>query len=164
MTLRVTAGASPSASGDELARVHAAAFASPTSGPAPWSAATFVSMTEMDGLLWVEARDAADASDSLLGFALFRPVLDEAELLTIARDPAAAGAGVGGAALRAGLATLREQGGAVVFLEVARRNAAARRLYASAGFIQVGEREQYYHACDGHIDDALILSLSFEIS
>ena len=166
MTLRVVASERPGADAAAHARVHALAFASPDSGPDAWSEATFQSMRKMDGLNWVEATEAAPSEKgasadigALKGFALFRRAGEEADLLTIARDPSIAGAGIGRLLLDAGLQALAEFGIRQVFLEVAKRNAPARKLYDLAGFTEVGERKRYYHTRDGQFEDALILSL-----
>lgn len=87
------------------------------------------------------------------GLVLARNAADEAELLTLAVVPAARRAGRGAALLRAALAEAQRRGAAAMFLEVGSRNAAARSLYARAGFLQVGQRRGYYS--DG--DDALVL-------
>lgn len=48
---------------------------------------------------------------------------------------------------------MSEAGAARIFLEVSVENAAARRLYARAGYTQIGRRKAYY--ADG--TDALVL-------
>ncbi len=162
MTLQVFAGERPSADAAEHARVHAGAFASADSGPEAWSEATFHSMRKMDGFNWIEASERGmdmTGAGPLRGFALFRRAGEEADLLTIARDPAVLGAGIGQLLLDAGLRALAEFGIRQVFLEVAKRNAPARKLYGLAGFTEVGERKRYYHTRDGRFEDALILSL-----
>lgn len=87
------------------------------------------------------------------GFVLASAAAGEAEILTIAVVPAARRQGVGGALLAAALAGARLRGATTMFLEVAEGNAAARALYAAAGFHEVGRRRRYY--ADGA--DALVL-------
>lgn len=78
------------------------------------------------------------------GMALARVVADEAEVLTLAVDPAARRRGIGRALLTQILTTARTQGAATLFLEVASGNAPALALYADAGFTEIGRRRAYY--------------------
>ena len=66
------------------------------------------------------------------------------------------GRGVGRRLLAAGLDQAGRLGVVAVLLEVAPGNAAARRLYAAAGFEAVGRRRGYY----GNGGDALVLRLA----
>jgi len=52
------------------------------------------------------------------------------------------------------LRQMHEEGLLVIFLEVRASNAAARRLYASRGFHEVGVRPNYYKR---PVEDALVL-------
>lgn len=87
------------------------------------------------------------------GMILARVAADEAEVLTLAVDPAAQRQGLGGTLLEQALDTARQRGAKAAFLEVASGNAPARALYAAAGFVMVGRRPGYYP--DG--GDALVL-------
>ena len=87
------------------------------------------------------------------GMALASVAGEEAEVLTLAVVPAGRRHGLGGALLDAALRETRNRGAHVVFLEVSEANRAARRLYAAAGFVEVGRRRRYY--ADGA--DALVL-------
>jgi len=87
------------------------------------------------------------------GMILARTAADEAEVLTLAVDPAAQRRGVGRALLRQGMATARERGAKAMFLEVAAGNTPAQALYAVAGFALVGRRPRYYSGGG----DALVL-------
>ena len=78
------------------------------------------------------------------GMILARVVADEAEVLTLAVDPAARRHGLGWALLVQALATARQRGASAIFLEVASGNGAACALYAGAGFVTVGHRRGYY--------------------
>jgi ribosomal-protein-alanine N-acetyltransferase len=90
---------------------------------------------------------------SRTGMILGRVAADEAEILTLAVDPAQRRRGVGSALLSAAMAYAAELGAALMFLEVAVTNDAARALYAAHGFTRSGLRRHYY--TDG--TDALIL-------
>ena len=89
------------------------------------------------------------------GFVLARVAADEAEILTLAVAPAARRQGHGGALLAGAMAAAVARGAATMFLEVAEHNAAARGLYAAAGFTEAGRRRRYYP--DG--SDALVLRI-----
>ncbi len=87
------------------------------------------------------------------GMILARVAADEAEVLTLAVDPAVQRHGLGRTLLDQALATARQRGAKAVFLEVASGNGPGRALYAAAGFVMVGCRHGYYP--DG--GDALVL-------
>lgn len=129
---------------EALAALHAAAFA-PARG---WSAAEFDSFLADPACLLVARPE---------GFALARVTLDEAELLTIATDPARRRQGVARGLLGALFGGLAGRGAETLFLEVAEDNAAARALYAGAGFAMAGRRRGYYPRRNGAAADALIL-------
>lgn len=138
----------------DCAELHAKSFAH------PWSAA------ELDGLLTAKENLADGAFDgktkALFGFVLSRLAADEAEILTIAVDPALRKTGIGGKLLAAHLAGLAAKRVKVLFLEVDQNNAAARALYARFGFEQVGERKAYYRTADGGRATALVMRLGLD--
>lgn len=90
------------------------------------------------------------------GMILARVAADEAEVLTLAVDPAVQRRSLGRTLLRRTLATARQRGAGAMFLEVASGNGPARALYVAAGFVTVGCRRRYYP--DG--GDALVLRRS----
>lgn len=85
---------------------------------------------------WRESRPA--------GYVILRNAADEAEILSLGVVPAARRRGVGRALLAAALSAAAAAGAVAVFLEVGEDNAAARALYAAAGFVPVGRRMDYY--------------------
>lgn len=87
------------------------------------------------------------------GMILARVAADEAEVLTLAVDPAVWRHGFGRALLEQALDTAGQRGAKAAFLEVASGNAPACALYAAARFAMVGRRQGYYP--DG--GDALVL-------
>jgi ribosomal-protein-alanine N-acetyltransferase len=89
---------------------------------------------------------------------IVRRVLDEAEILTLAVDPAWRRQGLGQALVTAAADHLRGDGAARVFLEVNEVNASARRLYQRLGFHSVGRRPGYYRGADGTVSAALLLA------
>lgn len=91
------------------------------------------------------------------GFAIGRVIVDEAELITIAVDPAHHRNGTGRALLQQYETTAQTQGASRTFLEVREDNLAAIALYMRAGWRQTARRKGYYRLRDGRAFDALIL-------
>lgn len=127
---------------DALAALHAEAFS------APWDARAFADLLAQPGVL---LRIEAD------GFILIRVVLDEAEILTLAVRPGARRQGLGRRLVERACVAAKDAGAETLFLEVAEDNAAARALYARAGFVEIGRRKAYYAGPDGRRIDALVL-------
>jgi ribosomal-protein-alanine N-acetyltransferase len=126
-----------------MARLHADSFTL----PAPWSEAEIAS-TLASPFSFALIRDT--------GFLLGQVVAGEAELLTIAVDPAARRQGTGRALVEAFLAEATARGAETAFLEVAETNAAARSVYAATGFQQTGRRKGYYRGA-GQVVDAILM-------
>jgi ribosomal-protein-alanine N-acetyltransferase len=76
--------------------------------------------------------------------------------------PAARRSGLGGRLVGEGVLAAAARGAGRVFLEVAEDNAAARALYARAGFVEAGRRPGYYAGADGERRDALLLALKLD--
>lgn len=129
-----------------LAAVHARAF------EAGWSAADIGELLAAPGGFGLAVREAGEVG----GFVLARSIAGEAEILTLAVDPAARRRGLGRGLLEAAAAAALASGAETLFLEVAADNAAAIALYQAAGFIRVGARPGYYQRADRAID-ALVL-------
>jgi [ribosomal protein S18]-alanine N-acetyltransferase len=129
---------------EALAALHAAAFP-----PADrWGADAIALMLDLPGTFAIHQPGQ--------GFALARVAAGEAEILTLAVHPDSRRQGHGAALLAGAMAGAAARGATAMFLEVAERNAAARALYAAAGFAEVGRRRRYYP--DG--GDALVLKRS----
>jgi len=99
----------------------------------------------------------AMAGGNLAGFIISRIADDEAEILSVAVAIAARGRGLAGKLLDLHMRRLAGLGAARVFLEVGKDNAPACRLYAAAGFEEVGRREGYYQAAAETGSTALVL-------
>lgn len=132
-----------------FAAIHAEAFDPPHDRP--WSEAAFADLLDQPGVFAVDSPD---------GFILMRAVADEAEILTLAVRPAARRGGQGARLVGEGVLAAAARGASRVFLEVAEDNAAARALYAGAGFVEAGRRAGYYAGTDGSRRDALLLALN----
>ena len=105
-------------------------------GDDPWTSEAFVEALSV-GHHYLAAREA----DSLIGYAGLARAGAEAEIHTLAVDPAHHRRGIGRALLRA---VLDHAVGATVFLEVRTDNESAIQLYRSEGFDVIGIRRGYY--------------------
>lgn len=126
-----------------LAEQHARAF------ERPWSEAQFRSLLELQG---VRIREQSG------GFILIRMVADEAEILTLAVDPAQRRKGVATALVRAAVQAASQAGAAILHLEVADINLAALALYEGCGFVPTGRRRGYYDLGEGQTADAITMA------
>jgi len=93
--------------------------------------------------------DRAASGRRNVGFILSRRAADEAEILSVAVARASQGRGVARRLLDLHLRRLAGLGLRAVFLEVDEDNIPARRLYARAGFREVGRRPGYYAQSGG---------------
>ncbi len=96
--------------------------------------------------------------ETVVGYALYAQVLDEAELLRIGVRPDSQGQGLGLRLLAQTRQMLQAQGGSHLHLEVRESNTAAQALYRKDGWRRSGRRRNYYPAEDGS-EDALLFSL-----
>ena len=127
-----------------LADLHERAFAS------GWSADDLGALARQAGVSVLLARRAnVLGTRSPIGFVITRVAADEAEILTIAVDPAQQGRGIGAALMRAVMSHLYAERVRSLFLEVDAANASAVALYRKLGFKMVGERRGYYRDSAG---------------
>jgi len=125
---------------DRLAAVHAASFPG-----APWSAADLAALLRQDTVFGLVLRRANFfGTRSAVAFVLVRLVVGEAEILTIAVDPAHRRRGLARRLMEHLFRRLYHDRAEQLFLEVDAGNAAAVTLYRSLRFRQVGERKGYY--------------------
>lgn len=129
---------------ENMAATHARAFAG--QGRA-WSAEEFHALLDSPHVFAVVDTHA---------FALVRAVAEEAELLTIATDPAHRRQGLAHALLFDLERDASAMGARHVFLEVAADNDAARALYGAAGYRDVARRAGYYARADGPVDAVIM--------
>ncbi|MEZ5716069.1 MAG: GNAT family N-acetyltransferase [Paracoccaceae bacterium] len=132
---------------DALAALHARAY----DRLRPWSAGEFTALLDSPHVFLCAVPHA---------FALGRAVADEAELLTIATDPAHRRQGLARAQLSAFDTEAASRGAARALLEVDAENAAAIALYLGAGYQVLATRPGYYALPDGSRADALIMARS----
>lgn len=138
------------AAADLCAALHARSFRR------GWSGNEFESMLADPSVAADLLVDRDDRRRTILGFALSRKALDEAELCSIAVAPEMRGKGGGAALLDRHLVRLANRGVRRLVLEVDEANGPARRLYGSFGFSEVGRRAGYYGSSGG--GTALVLA------
>jgi [ribosomal protein S18]-alanine N-acetyltransferase len=131
---------------DKVMVVMTAAF-NPAFGEA-WTRSQCAGILPMTGVSLMLARDAQGTA---LGFAMFRTIAAEAELLLLAVAPQYRRRGVGRRLLDAFVERAREAGASRVHLEVRDGNPAI-DMYRSAGFAAAGRRRDYYRGKTGQFD------------
>jgi ribosomal-protein-alanine N-acetyltransferase len=136
---------------DAVMRVMEDSF-DPAFGEA-WTAPQCAGLLPMPGV-WLSL---ARLDGEVVGFALSRVVLREAELLLLAVRRDRQKRRVGETLLSDFVRAARRRGAEDLHLEVRQGNHAV-KLYDRAGFREVGRRPNYYHGRDGQLYDALTLA------
>jgi ribosomal-protein-alanine acetyltransferase len=118
----------------------------------PWSPAQIAAeLAEPHALVLIAAGDSGETR----GYAVFRHIAGEAELLRLAVIPTARRRGVARRLAVDGIERLRQSGCSGCYLEVRTTNRPAIELYEALDFRRAGTRRRYY--VDG--TDALIMKL-----
>ena len=152
-TARLNVRVRPAHLGDasSLARLERAAF-----GDGSWGGDAVADGLTAPGVHGLVARMGGQPGDAPpCGFALWRELDCEAEILTFGVDPAMRRRGVARAILARLIDEAAGIGAVRLFLEVADTNHAARALYEAAGFEAISRRKRYYR----NGDDALVMRL-----
>ena len=118
---------------DEIANLHKLCFPNK-----PWSASDFANLK----------KSGCEIIVSQNGFAVWRNVADEAEIITIGVAPDARRNGIASAMLVIIEKNIKNQGVKKIFLEVASNNIAGKKLYENNGYKVVGTRPKYYDGID----------------
>ena len=118
-----------------------------------WTSAQCAGLMPMPDVWLSLARSDGD----VIGFALGRIVLKEAELLLLAVRQDGQRKGIGRMLLDRFILVAASRGADRLHLEVRAGNPAM-NLYLKAGFAEVGRRKNYYTGSDGQIYDALTLT------
>ena len=139
---------------DGVMRVMTTAF--PDRYGEAWTRSQCAGILPMTG---VRLKLAQDDEGDVLGFALYRTIGEDAELLLLAVDPAAQGNGIGRQLLQHFIEDAKKNSADRIHLEVRHGNSAI-RLYEAAGFVQSNRRRNYYHGRDGSLHDALTFMLT----
>ena len=100
----------------------------------------------------------AEDHKAVIAYALFLNAGEDADLVSVATDPAYRRQGAAAQLLTCGLASLAAESVRRVVLEVAADNLAAIELYHFLGFATVGTRVAYYSRPAGAID-ALVMAV-----
>lgn len=135
---------------EDLAQLHRVAFTSERN----WSPAEFTSLL---------AQKHTHLASQTGGFALYRVIADEAELLTLAVAPPHRRQGIATSLMQRWMTQAATLGAKSAFLEVASDNTAARALYSAHDFIEILRRAAYYQRTDAPPADALILKRALTI-
>lgn len=128
-----------------IAELETAAFSD------PWSPASFESVLAEPAAYMAVARDA-DAG--VVGYLVAWFAADEGEIANLAVREPTRRRGIGASLLDGALAEAARRGAGNLYLEVRESNDAARRLYASRGFEEIGRRRRYYRRPE---EDAIVL-------
>lgn len=137
---------------DQIVAIERASFSD------PWSPRSFRDLIGRPDVLFdVAVRPSATgdvAREAVVGFVIVYVVDSEGDLANIAIHASERGRGEGRRLLRHALAAVSARGVYFLYLEVRESNTAARALYESEGFVEVGRRSKYYVR---PVEDALIL-------
>lgn len=120
-----------------------------------WTAPQCAGLLPMAGVWLMLAREG----DEVIGFALARSIVREAELLLLAVRRPYQRHGIGQMLLDYFVESAAKRGADRLHLEVRDGNHAL-NLYAKAGFAQAGRRRNYYTGARGDVYDALTLARS----
>jgi ribosomal-protein-alanine N-acetyltransferase len=134
---------------DAVLEIERAAFGD------PWSRSAFVDLIGDPRVAFL----VADVAGDVRGYIVAWHVLDEGEIGNLAVHDSARRQGIGARLLDGAIAAVRASDVDSLYLEVRDSNAAARALYASRGFAEVGRRREYYRRPK---EDALVLRLDLE--
>lgn len=144
----VTALLRPARASDvaEIVRIERASFAD------PWSEDSFRRI--LGGQAAIFHVVELPPEKAVAGYIIAFSIGPDAEVLNVAVDPAYRGRGLAGEMLDSVLIQLGAGGVRTAFLEVRESNRAARRLYGSRGFKEIGRRRNYYRR---PVEDALVM-------
>ena len=123
-----------------------------------WSESDFKSLFEIKGTVAYLLLEA----EELVGFALIRTILKEAEILTFCILPSYRGKSFGTFLLNFIKTDLKEKLAVKLFLEVRKHNFSAISLYQKLFFVEIAKRKDYYHLKSDKTDDALIFEYYFK--
>ena len=137
----------------EIVRIERACFAD------PWTEESFRRLTAGEPAIFLVA--VFPPNSAIAGYAIGFSVGEDAEVLNVAVDPSFRGKGLAGQMLDAVLIELAARGVRAAFLEVRESNSAARALYGSRGFAEIGRRVRYYRR---PVEDALVMRRILEVA
>ena len=118
----------------------------------PWTKAQFISSMEVGHYSTV-----LEHAETIIGFAIYSPIIPESHLLNIAIDPPYHRKGLGDKLLKQVILQNKAIGIKVINLEVRVSNLVAINLYKKNGFYKDAIRQDYYSKPEK--EDALLMSL-----
>ncbi|PCJ28031.1 MAG: ribosomal-protein-alanine N-acetyltransferase [SAR86 cluster bacterium] len=118
----------------------------------PWTKRIFIDCLRAGYQCWVLANKQQIVAHGVMSVAV-----GECHLLTLCVQPEFQRLGYGRKLFKLLLERAQKQDATVCFLEVRHSNSGAIALYQSMGFLQIGERKNYYPGKQGR-EDALIMS------
>jgi ribosomal-protein-alanine N-acetyltransferase len=121
--------------------------------PFPWTRGNFLDSLDSGYEAWV----LRDEDGRLLGYFLMMQALEEVHLLNITVRPDVQGRGLGRKLLDKLIGLAREAGMHAVLLEVRPSNSHALMVYHHLGFVQIGQRKNYYPAAGSSREDAIVM-------
>ena len=138
---------------NQVARIERLCFAD------PWTEESFRRLVA--GLPAIFLVAVFPPEQTIAGYIVAFSIGEDAEVLNVAVEPSFRGKGLAGQMLDAVLIELGARGVRTAFLEVRESNRAARALYASRGFAEIGRRQRYYRR---PAEDALVLRKVLEVA
>jgi len=121
----------------------------------PWSAATFRGEIQNVGISFPMVV-VLEPEHRVVGYVLYWQIQEDVQINNVALHPDFRGQGLGEAVLRLVLKEVRDNGAALVTLEVRPSNTPALTLYRKLGFKELGIRKAYY---TNPVEDALVMGL-----
>jgi [ribosomal protein S18]-alanine N-acetyltransferase len=119
----------------------------------PWSKGIFQDCLRVDYCCWV-----GEVGEGIAVYGIMSVAVGESHIFNLCVHPQQQGKGLGRRMLRHLLSLARKRNADTAFLEVRASNTAARALYASEGFCEIGTRRNYYPNGKGR-EDATVLAL-----
>ena len=151
----VTALLRPADAGDitQIVGIERSSFAD------PWSEDSFRRILNGHAAIFLVL--VMPPENEVAGYIIAFSIGHDAELLNVAVDPRFRGQGLAGQMLDAVLIQLGSSGVRTAFLEVRESNRAARALYGSRGFTEIGRRRNYYRR---PVEDALVMRRILDVA
>ncbi len=122
----------------------------------PWTRSIFTDCLRVGYECW-----GLQVGQRLMAYAVLTQSAGEAHLLNLCVMPQWQGQGMGSLLLEHAIDRARYHGCSCIFLEVRPSNPAGLSLYTKRGFVQVGERPDYYRSHKGR-EKAVIMRLDFD--
>ena len=124
----------------------------------PWTEESFRRLIGVKPAIFLVAE--CDPAATVAGYVAAFSVGEDGEILNVAVASEFRGRGLAGQMLDAVLIELAARGVRTAFLEVRESNEAARALYGSRGFSEIGRRRAYYRR---PVEDALVMRRVLEV-